>query len=343
MFDSLINLILAIVSLVVNAGTDGSVQELRLELELNQAGMIIGEVTFEGMLESMGDGVWVVSGIQVQVGAATEIDESLQVGDRVRVEAMVLAGGGLIAREIGSAPRAVEAPPDEGVDEDEDQVEDGELQGTHREILNEFHRRKDACQETFFDAQDEFHRQKDALVAQIQQAAQSDADDKETQVAALEAQLEALEDAKDEAEATKDECIEDAEDWKDQALAALEDDDGEKDAPIAALKAQLEALEDAKDAAEEAKDECIEAAETAKDEALDALEQGDFEEEERSDLQSQILNDFHSEKDRCQRVFFAALDEFHRQKDALVAQIQELAQSDDDEDDEDEGEDEDED
>ena len=115
MFDALIALIMAIVSLVLNTGTGGAVQQLRLDLELSPAGLVVGEVSFTGTLDSMGADVWVVSGVEVQVGTDTELDQGLQVGDMVGVEAMVLADGDLLATEIRASDAEDAVAPGEEV------------------------------------------------------------------------------------------------------------------------------------------------------------------------------------------------------------------------------------
>ena len=86
--------------------------DARLELEdefederLDEVGALLGEgreedVEFRGVIESKGEGSWVVSGISVFVDAQTELKGALEVGDLVKVEALTQTDGSLLAIEI---------------------------------------------------------------------------------------------------------------------------------------------------------------------------------------------------------------------------------------------------
>jgi len=58
------------------------------------------EIKLEGILESMNGGIWVVAGQSVSVTGATDIRDSVQVGDRVEVRAVRQADGTLVAIRV---------------------------------------------------------------------------------------------------------------------------------------------------------------------------------------------------------------------------------------------------
>ncbi len=58
------------------------------------------DVEFLGLIESMEEESWMISGIQVTVDAQTEIKGAFEIGDLVKVEALTQADGSLLALEI---------------------------------------------------------------------------------------------------------------------------------------------------------------------------------------------------------------------------------------------------
>lgn len=72
---------------------DGTLLARKIKLELEK-------VEFIGVVESISDTSWTIGGRTVTVDADTEIEGDIQVGDRVKVEARMLADGSLLAHEI---------------------------------------------------------------------------------------------------------------------------------------------------------------------------------------------------------------------------------------------------
>ncbi len=58
------------------------------------------DVEFYGVIEEMGDSFWIVSGVTLSVGPETDIMDSLEIGDLVKVEAVTREDGSLFALEI---------------------------------------------------------------------------------------------------------------------------------------------------------------------------------------------------------------------------------------------------
>ena len=58
------------------------------------------DVDFEGTLEAVNGGLWVVSGQAVEVTGETEIRDNPQPGDRVRVRGLRYADGRVVATRI---------------------------------------------------------------------------------------------------------------------------------------------------------------------------------------------------------------------------------------------------
>ena len=58
------------------------------------------EIEFFGAVESMGADAWAIAGQTVQIGAQTQVRDAVQLTERVRVRARVMADGSLVAREI---------------------------------------------------------------------------------------------------------------------------------------------------------------------------------------------------------------------------------------------------
>lgn len=87
---------------------DDFYQELKFKFEaerLDEVEVLLGEgreedVEFLGLIESMGEGSWVISGIQVLVDTQTEIKGTYEIGDLVKVEALTQTDGSLLALEI---------------------------------------------------------------------------------------------------------------------------------------------------------------------------------------------------------------------------------------------------
>lgn len=61
------------------------------------------EIEFFGAIESIGADAWTIDGQTVQIGAHTQIRDAVQLSERVRVHARVMADGSLAAREIERA------------------------------------------------------------------------------------------------------------------------------------------------------------------------------------------------------------------------------------------------
>ena len=76
---------------------DGSLNANQIELLENQ-----GNKSFElsGIVESLGEGSWVVAGRTVLITLQTEIKQSIQAGDYVKIEGLLTIDGSLVAREI---------------------------------------------------------------------------------------------------------------------------------------------------------------------------------------------------------------------------------------------------
>jgi len=58
------------------------------------------EIEFFGAVESMGADAWAIAGQTVQIDAQTQVRDAVQLSERVRVRAHVMADGSLAAREI---------------------------------------------------------------------------------------------------------------------------------------------------------------------------------------------------------------------------------------------------
>ncbi|MEA1977900.1 MAG: DUF5666 domain-containing protein [Chloroflexota bacterium] len=81
------------------------------------------EVEFTGIVEVMGVDTWTVSGITVFITSETEIDDGIEIGDVVDVEAVLDEEGEIIALEID---KAGDDSGDDGDDLDNDGDEDGD-------------------------------------------------------------------------------------------------------------------------------------------------------------------------------------------------------------------------
>lgn len=71
----------------------------------------VQEIEFTGVVEAIGETTWVIAGRTVAITAQTEIKHAIQVGDTVKVHALVTADGRLTARQIElvQAPQIEEA------------------------------------------------------------------------------------------------------------------------------------------------------------------------------------------------------------------------------------------
>ena len=69
------------------------------------------EMEFAGAVDSIGSNAWSIGGLVVGVTASTEITGDPAVGDVVKVQALVLDGSTLVAREIARAEGALGALP----------------------------------------------------------------------------------------------------------------------------------------------------------------------------------------------------------------------------------------
>jgi hypothetical protein len=80
---------------------DGSLLAHQIKLESRQ-------LKFSGVVESIGDDNWTIGGKVVAIGPDTKIKGDPQVGDRVKVHALIQADGTLLAREIRRVDEKVE-------------------------------------------------------------------------------------------------------------------------------------------------------------------------------------------------------------------------------------------
>jgi len=64
------------------------------------AGAYYGKLEFIGMVDSISDNLWIVSGLEVIITSSTKIESNIQVGQQVEVEGWVDAMGSIYAREI---------------------------------------------------------------------------------------------------------------------------------------------------------------------------------------------------------------------------------------------------
>lgn len=85
----------------------------------------MNKVEFEGMIESISDGVYVIGGKTVHTDASTEIKGMLAVGDMVKVEAFLQTDGSYLAHEI-----EIEKEDDFDGDDDDFEMKDGKLEFT---------------------------------------------------------------------------------------------------------------------------------------------------------------------------------------------------------------------
>jgi len=111
-------------TLIVLAGftlaacTGTSVQLQSAEVETGPSGE--SEMEFTGLVDSIGPDAWSVGGLTVGITVATEIAGEPQVGDLVKVHALIVPPETLIAREIALAesptdePSSDDAPPAPG-------------------------------------------------------------------------------------------------------------------------------------------------------------------------------------------------------------------------------------
>jgi len=83
------------------------------------------DVEFYGVIEEQGTSSWVISGVTVSVGPETEIKGTLEIGDLVKVEAVIQQDGSLFALEIyldidGSSDDDLDDESDDDLDDDSD-------------------------------------------------------------------------------------------------------------------------------------------------------------------------------------------------------------------------------
>ncbi len=76
------------------------------------------EVEFEGVVENIVTGAWMIAGKTVFIHTQTEIKGSFQIGDFVKVHAMINGDGDLVAREIERADREDDANSNDDDDDD---------------------------------------------------------------------------------------------------------------------------------------------------------------------------------------------------------------------------------
>ena len=79
---------------------DGSLEAREARLADDTLGAPGAQIEFAGTVEAMGPGEWTVAGKTVAIVAQTEIKDTIQAGDFVRVHALVAADRSLTAREI---------------------------------------------------------------------------------------------------------------------------------------------------------------------------------------------------------------------------------------------------
>ena len=114
---------------------DDAQLELELEFEaerLDEVESLLGEgreedVEFHGLIESKGEGTWVVSGISVFVDGQTELKGALEIGDPVKVEALTQSDGSLLALEIYGEGPDLDGDMDDDSDDDMDDDSDDDM------------------------------------------------------------------------------------------------------------------------------------------------------------------------------------------------------------------------
>ncbi|HLF87486.1 MAG TPA: DUF5666 domain-containing protein [Anaerolineales bacterium] len=79
--------------------TDGSRMADRIEI-LSQS--FVNQFKIMGIVEAMGVMRWTVTGQEIQINDATQIDEGIEVGDQVLVRGVVQEGGALLTTDINS-------------------------------------------------------------------------------------------------------------------------------------------------------------------------------------------------------------------------------------------------
>jgi hypothetical protein len=92
------------------------------------------EVEFTGIVEVIGEDTWRISGITVFITSETEIDDGIDIGDVVDVEALLGEEGEIIALEIEKATTAESGDDgddlaidgDDALAEDDDEEDDDE-------------------------------------------------------------------------------------------------------------------------------------------------------------------------------------------------------------------------
>lgn len=125
------------------AFSDESQLELEEEFELERLSEVESllsegreeDVEFYGVIEDMGDSLWIVSGVTLSVGPETEIIGAPEIGDLVKVEAVTREDGSLFALEIyldlddlyeGTADD-LDDDSDDDIDDDLDDSSDDDL------------------------------------------------------------------------------------------------------------------------------------------------------------------------------------------------------------------------
>ena len=123
--------------------------DARLELEdefegerLDEVESLLGEgrqedVEFRGLIESKGEGSWVVSGISVAVDGQTELKGALEVGDLVKVEALTQADGSLLALEIYGEGADLDNDMNDDSDDDMNDDSDDDMDDDSDDDMND--------------------------------------------------------------------------------------------------------------------------------------------------------------------------------------------------------------
>ena len=92
---------------------DDSFDDEMTELEENGH-----EIEFVGLVESMGDTMWMIAGREVIVKPTTEVKGTIEAGVLVKIHASFFEGEGLVAREI--EPAQADDPDEDDLDDDSD-------------------------------------------------------------------------------------------------------------------------------------------------------------------------------------------------------------------------------
>ncbi len=87
------------------------------------------EIEFMGIVEAIAGDLWVIGDKTVNISAETDIDDEIEIGDIVEVEALVSRDGSILAQEIKLADDGQDDEGDDQDDDGDDQDDDGDDMG----------------------------------------------------------------------------------------------------------------------------------------------------------------------------------------------------------------------